>query len=200
MGLDQFLGVNIVTEKDSVNMIQSNKMKKDILKHLSGYDLESSIIFDDGPRTPTDLIPVYDIDGKQLVMHSLFNVQDVRTNYRKANQIQNYFEERYYNSDELHSNREYNCIVTKVDEVTIDDIVGRIDRVLDQQGNEEIAEKEFPTTSGFFYGPTVYDDYYYETSAQFRTDLLRFKKICKEINEALQTTLYKAAIFYSSWW
>lgn len=71
--------------------------------------------------------------------------------YRKVNFLYEYFSERL--TDEQ-------CIVTKED---IEDIISRCESVLDDHSK---AEELLPTCSGFFFGSTEYDEYYFGDVAQ----------------------------------
>lgn len=196
MGLDQYLGVKIIVEKPTVNMIQASEMKKELQKRLTNHQLEISISLDGDPKADNELPSIYDIDGKQLSSYVLFDIDDAHDYFRKSNQIQRYFEDRYYNSDQPCA-EEYDCIITKVDDMTLADIVDRIDNVMAHQGDKTVAQKKFPTTTGFFYGDDAYDDYYYHKSDQFRADLVSYQKVR---NEILKDLPYEAVITYRSWW
>jgi hypothetical protein len=71
--------------------------------------------------------------------------------YRKVNFLYGYFSERL--TDEQ-------CLVTKED---IEDIISRCENVLDDHSK---AEELLPTCSGFFFGSTEYDEYYFSDVAQ----------------------------------
>lgn len=72
--------------------------------------------------------------------------------FRKVNCIYAYFADRL--DDEK-------CIVTKDD---LEDIMTRAIKVL-KAHDEEVSEQLLPTCSGFFFGSTDYDEYYYEKVA-----------------------------------
>lgn len=180
-------------------MVQANEMKKELQKRLTNHELDTSIYFDGDPKADTELSSIYDIDGKQLSKYVLFDIKDAHDYFRKSNQIQGYFEDHYYNSEQSGA-EEYDYIATKVDDMTLDDIVNRIDKVMAHQGDEIVAQKEFPTTTGFFYGDDAYDDYYYQKCDQFRADLLSYQKVRNDINDTLKELPYEAVITYRSWW
>lgn len=88
----------------------------------------------------------------------------------------------------------------KIDDLTIDDIIKCIDNIESSENKEETAKEEFPTTEGFFYGSTEYDQSYFDTNNEFKNDLTELQKIRNEINQRLEDTDYHAVITYSSWW
>lgn len=57
--------------------------------------------------------------------------------------------------------------------------------------NHKLADKLFPTSSGFFFGSTEYDEYYFKT--------LRYtKKILEEIFNDINFD--REQIYYTEWW
>ena len=146
-----------------------------------------------------DLDPIYDVDGNATHRYELLNVKGQERSYRKVNQIQNYFETRFYEGGNESDNEEYNCVNTKVDDFTIDDLLNRIANI-NKNPTATIAEAEFPTTDGFFYGDTDYDEFYFEQNNEFANDLTELKQARDQINRQLANTPYEAIIEYSSWW
>ena len=196
MGLDQYLNITITTAKATVTPEGLQSTKETLNSLLKSHQMHD--IYTINPEYSTvELEPVVNINGYNTDNYELFHVSGTERYYRKANQIQNYFEERFYEDGNDYDGDEYDNVVTKIDDLTIDDIIARIDNI---KSNKETAKEEFPTTEGFFYGSTAYDESYFDTNNEFKNDLLELQKIRNEINEKLENTDYHAIITYSSWW
>ena len=52
-----------------------------------------------------------------------------------------------------------NCEYVEIDREQVEELIDRCDQVL---ANNSLAEELLPTTSGFFFGSTDYDEYYFE--------------------------------------
>lgn len=196
MGLDQYLNVTITTAKKTIAPERLERIKETLNSLLTPHQVNN--IYTINPEYPTvELEPVVNIDGYNTNNYELFHIDGTERYYCKANQIQNYFEKRFYEDGNDYDGDEYDNVVTKIDDLTIDDIIARIDTI---ELNEETAKKEFPTTEGFFYGSTEYDEFYFEKNNEFKSDLIELQKIRNEINEKLKNTDYHAIITYSSWW
>lgn len=87
--------------------------------------------------------------------------------FRKANFVYEYFSPKLV--DEC-------CFVTKAD---LEDLIDKCDKVLASK-NEETSAKLLPTRSGFFFGSTDYDDWYYE---DVRSCKKKMKKLLSGFNE-----------------
>ena len=111
-----------------------------------------------------------------------FRWVDIKTQvgyWRKANQIHNWFVENCQGGiDEC-----------QLSEVPKDKIEELLVICLDIQKNKRIAKSELPTSSGFFFGSTDYDDYYFE-------DIADTINILKRVLE--ETDFEKEIIFYRS--
>lgn len=208
MGLDQYLDITITTPRPIIKTKELQNIKRNLKSILPSHSLEN--IYDINPEYPnldlpsindiTELEPVVNIDGYNTDTYELFDIRDTKSYYRKVNQIQNYFEERFYEDGNDYDGDDYNNVVTKVDDLTIDDIIDRIDTIESSKNREKTAKKEFPTTEGFFYGSTEYDQSYFVSNDEFKHDLIELQKIRNEINQKLENTDYHAVITYSSWW
>lgn len=199
MGLDQYLNITITNSKPTITPEKLQTAKETLNSLLKSHPM--NYIYTANPEYPTvELEPVVNIDGYNTDTYELFHVSGVERYYRKANQIQNYFEERFYEDGNDYEGDYYNNIVTKVDDLTIDDIIECIDDIESSENKEETAKEEFPTTVGFFYGSTDYDQDYLESNNAFKNDLIELQKIRNEINQKLENTNYHAVITYSSWW
>lgn len=81
--------------------------------------------------------------------------------YRKVNCLYAYFNDRL--EDEQ-------CLVTKAD---VEDIIDRAKNVL-LAHDEETSAQLLPTQSGFFFGSTEYDEYYYDDIADVYKDFTKY--------------------------
>lgn len=203
MGLDQYLNIVITTDKTTANRQEINNIAQKLNTLLPNYSFNNqyspSYLDNDDMISEFDLDPIYDIDGNSTNRYELLTVRHTEYSYRKANQIQNYFEEKFYEGGNETDNQDYNYVNTKIDDFTIKDILNRIDKI-NNHPTIEVAEEEFPTTEGFFYGDTDYNKYYFEQNNDFADDLTELQKIRNQINNQLENTPYKAIIEYSSWW
>lgn len=203
MGLDQYLNIVITTEEKTANRNHINSVTEQLTELIPAYSFVNSYSpfnLDKNDLTSEfDLEPIYDIDGNSTHHYELLNVKGQDRSYRKANQIQNYFEMYFYEGGNESDHEEYNCINTKVDDFTIDDILAHIHKI-NTNPTAKVAEAEFPTTNGFFYGDTDYDEFYFQQNNEFVNDLIELQQVRDQINEQLTDTPYQAIIKYSSWW
>lgn len=72
--------------------------------------------------------------------------------FRKVNFIYKFFE------NQMQENQ--TCVVSKYE---IEDLIDCCKLVLENKGDEEYAKAHLPTTSGFFFGSTEYDEDYYKS-------------------------------------
>lgn len=86
---------------------------------------------------------------------------------RKHNYVYAYFSDRLVDQE---------CEVTKDD---LKDLIKRCKKVLAER-NTETSKEELPTVSGFFFGSTDYDDFYYELIEE---GLAEFCKMLAELKE-----------------
>lgn len=84
------------------------------------------------------------------ILESFVSYEDMY--YRKVNSLYAYFSDRLENEQ---------CLVTKAD---VEDIIDRASKVL-LAHDEEVSAELLPTQSGFFFGSTEYDEYYYDDIA-----------------------------------
>ena len=85
--------------------------------------------------------------------------------FRKVNFVYRYFSPKLENEA---------CFVTRYD---LEDLIRRCEMVLN---NEGAAEELLPTQSGFFFGSTDYDNYYYADVEDCKKQM---KKLLKGLNE-----------------
>lgn len=104
--------------------------------------------------------------------------------WRKANQIRRWFVDHLNDFDASDNLGEYD-----VSREVLQDLIDDIDYVLEDESIER-AEEVMPTGSGFFFGNTEYDEYYF--------DSLRYTR--EQIQEILDTTSEEDEIYYTEWW
>ena len=90
--------------------------------------------------------------------------------FRKVNFLYKYFEDNGSMVDEWYAP------VTTAD---LEDIIERCDRILKDK-DEETAHAELPTQSGFFFGSTDYDDWYFHDVKDCKKQLKRFLKLMQK--------------------
>ena len=104
--------------------------------------------------------------------------------WRKANQIRRWFVDHLNDFDPSDNLGQYD-----VSREVLQDLIDDIDYVLEDESIER-AEEVMPTGSGFFFGNTEYDEYYF--------DSLRYTR--EQIQEILDTTSEEDEIYYTEWW
>ena len=128
MGLDQYLNVTITTAKKTIAPERLQRTKETLNSLLKSHPVND--IYTLNPEYPTvELNPVVNIDGYNTDNYELFHVNDTKRYYWKANQIQNYFEERFYKDGNDCDSDEYDNVVTKIDDLTINGIIARINNI-----------------------------------------------------------------------
>ena len=75
--------------------------------------------------------------------------------WRKANQVHNWFVENIQNGKD-------DCGCYEVSGEKLIELRNLCSKILNNKEDKELAEGGLPTRSGFFFGGTEYDDYYYE--------------------------------------
>lgn len=101
--------------------------------------------------------------------------------WRKANQIREWF----------NSHLEYgveNCEHTLVDKEDLEQLLEDCKKVLE---DHTLAEELLPTSSGFFFGSTDYDEWYFE---ELEETIKMLERILKE------TDFENENIYYYEWW
>lgn len=104
--------------------------------------------------------------------------------WRKANQIRRWFVDHLNDFDPSDNLGKYD-----VSREVLQDLIDDIDYVLEDESIER-AEEVMPTGSGFFFGNTEYDEYYF--------DSLRYTR--EQLQEILDTTSEEDEIYYTEWW
>lgn len=104
--------------------------------------------------------------------------------WRKANQIRRWFVDHLNDFDPSDNLGKYD-----VSREVLQDLIDDIDYVLEDESIER-AEEVMPTGSGFFFGNTEYDEYYF--------DSLRYTR--EQLQEILDITSEEDEIYYTEWW
>ena len=129
------------------------------------------------------------------------NLTDLRisrqTNYevgywRKANQIHNWFMQNCARRDE-YDNPIDDC---RPIEITVDKLEELLDTCKKVLADHSLAGSLLPTTDGFFFGSTEYDDYYFgeiEQTVEIIEPVLNFAKHKLEIKDYAWEVYYQAS-------
>lgn len=119
----------------------------------------------------------------QLNEEGYYNEEDyVELGYwRKANAIHEWFNQNC--ADGYLENCE-ECEVTKAD---LSKLISDCEKVL---ANHNLAEEILPTSSGFFYGTTEYNEWYFKI----------LKQTIDIASNALNTDFDEWSVFYYAWW
>ena len=121
-----------------------------------------------------------------------------QTNYevgywRKANHIHNWFMQNCAERDEW-DNPIDNC---RPVEITVDKLEKLLDACKKVLADHSLAETLLPTQSGFFFGSTAYDEYYFgeiERTIEIIEPVLKFAKHKLEIED------YDWEVYYQASW
>jgi hypothetical protein len=109
-----------------------------------------------------------------------------RTYWRKANHIHKWFIDRYEVVD--------NCEEIRL---SIDDLVMLLRDCEKVIANPEQAGGILPTSDGFFFGSTDYDEYYFHQTKETAKEL---KKLIKEDDESSGKGFYTSDFYYIASW
>jgi len=104
--------------------------------------------------------------------------------WRKANAVHKWFVENVQNGED-------ECKPHTVTRKQLEDLIEDCMLVLSNQEDNELIEQTLPTSSGFFFGGTQYDEYYFH-NLYFTVEKLR---------EILDNSEYENAefVYQSSW-
>jgi len=133
-------------------------------------------------ETPSkDLIDFYS-KFEKMNEHGFYHITEEVAYWRKANEIHSWFVENVQNGND-------DCDVYR--EVTISDLQTLRDLCERVLADHDLAEELLPTCSGFFFGGTEYDDWYFN-------DL---ELTIQQIDKILETTDFNTEVLYytSSW-
>ena len=113
--------------------------------------------------------------------HKLENTMVELCYWRKANQIRRWFDEHLDGGVE-------NCGRKKVEKEDLEELIDTCKKVLK---DHSLASQLLPSQSGFFFGSTEYDEWYFFDVED------TIKKIRKAIR---QVDLENEEVFYYEWW
>ncbi len=105
--------------------------------------------------------------------------------WRKANAVHRWFVENVQNNED-------ECKPHVVTRVQLEDLLEDCMLVLTNRGDDELAEQVLPTGSGFFFGGTQYDDWYFDC-LEYTVDKL------KEVLENPSYDENTEFVYQSSW-
>lgn len=201
MGLDQFLTLEITTDRKEYPIKLAKQYLEDINSYLSniGYSAELNYWKENSDPTYT-LEDLYDIDGELTGNYSFANIKNVQQDLRKANQIQNYFETKFYNTNPEET---YNCINTVLNDADVDILLNKINLIMSQptmEDKQRYAKRLLPTVEGFFYGSTDYDQDYFDDTTSFSEQLQYLSKLRNQIDHVMTDSPFSVELIYSSWW
>lgn len=156
--------VKVVAASDNVDddFITKN-VKAPLEETISGWEFNN---------LPTNENTAFPSELKAKLVDWLFNLIDWHSYapadayFRKVNFIYRYFAERLENEQ---------CLVTKAD---LEDLIAKCNSVLDKR-DEKYSAATLPTTSGFFFGSTAYDDWYYDSCEDA---ISQFRKLLKDFD------------------
>ena len=138
------------------------------------------------PKDITEFIP--DLTDLRISRQTNYEVGY----WRKANQIHNWFMQNCANRDE-YDNPIDDC---RPVEITVDKLEELLDTCKKVLADHSLAGSLLPTTDGFFFGSTEYDDYYFgelEQTVEIIEPVLKFAKHKLEIKDYAWEVYYQAS-------
>lgn len=168
MGLDQYL-----------------EIRKSEYRSKYYQDKGSDLVLE-YPKDITEFIP--DLTDLRISRQTSYEVGY----WRKANQIHNWFMQNCANRDE-YDNPIDDC---KPVEITVDKLEALLDACKKVLADHSLAETLLPTTSGFFFGSTEYDEDYFreiERTIEIIEPVLKFAKHKLEIEDYVWEVYYRAS-------
>ena len=138
------------------------------------------------PKDITEFIP--DLTDLRISRQTNYEVGY----WRKANQIHNWFMQNCANRDE-YDNPIDDC---RPVEITVDKLEALLDTCKKVLADHSLAGSLLPTTDGFFFGSTEYDDYYFgelEQTVEIIEPVLKFAKHKLEIKDYAWEVYYQAS-------
>jgi len=107
--------------------------------------------------------------------------------WRKANAIHDWFVKNCQEGTD-------DCRTAWVGETQIKELLETLKKVLQNRTNTALIEELLPTTAGFFFGGTEYDEYYFETIEK------TIEVLQAEVNEMESMDEYYFDYYYHSSW
>lgn len=138
------------------------------------------------PKDITEFIP--DLTDLRISRQTNYEVGY----WRKANQIHNWFMQNCARRDE-YDNPIDDC---RPIEITVDKLEELLDTCKKVLADHSLAGSLLPTTDGFFFGSTEYDDYYFgelEQTVEIIEPVLKFAKHKLEIKDYAWEVYYQAS-------
>lgn len=138
------------------------------------------------PKDITEFIP--DLTDLRISRQTNYEVGY----WRKANQIHNWFMQNCAERDE-YDNPIDDC---RPIEITVDKLEALLDTCKKVLADHSLADSLLPTTDGFFFGSTEYDDYYFgelEQTVEIIEPVLKFAKHKLEIKDYAWEVYYQAS-------
>ena len=138
------------------------------------------------PKDITEFIP--DLTDLRISRQTNYEVGY----WRKANQIHNWFMQNCARRDE-YDNPIDDC---RPIEITVDKLEELLDTCKKVLADHSLAKELLPTADGFFFGSTVYDDYYFgeiEQTVEIIEPVLKFAKHKLEIKDYVWEVYYQAS-------
>ena len=138
------------------------------------------------PKDITEFIP--DLTDLRISRQTNYEVGY----WRKANQIHNWFMQNCAERDE-YDNPIDDC---RPVEITVDKLEALLDTCKKVLADHSLAGSLLPTTDGFFFGSTEYDDYYFgeiEQTIEIIEPVLKFAKHKLEIKDYAWEVYYQAS-------
>ena len=138
------------------------------------------------PKDITEFIP--DLTDLRISRQTNYEVGY----WRKANQIHNWFMQNCANRDE-YDNPIDDC---RPIEITVDKLEELLDTCKKVLADHSLAGSLLPTTDGFFFGSTEYDDYYFgelEQTVEIIEPVLKFAKHKLELKDYAWEVYYQAS-------
>ena len=121
-----------------------------------------------------------------------------QTNYevgywRRANQIHNWFMQNCASGDEC-DNPIDDC---RPVEITVDKLEALLETCKKVLADHSLAETLLPTTDGFFFGPTGYNEYYFK-QIEYTVEVI--EPVLKFVNHKLKIKDYTWEVYYRASW
>jgi hypothetical protein len=138
-----------------------------------------------GVETKCDL----KVNGKPVKLGGPISVITLSGVYwRKFNALHNWFVENVQDGID-------DCTPSLVTKDDIERLIKVLEGLMENYGDDDYASEYFPTTEGFFFGSTDYDEYYWEDVKETLEDL----KGELEWYESMPSELYPEWEYQSSW-
>lgn len=130
-------------------------MGLDMYLYASKYVSSNDAFEKDSPTRFAEIIKAVGAEGFPKSEYRSATV-DIQVGYwRKANAIHDWFVQNCQGGEDR-------CQKVNVSRDSLIELRNLCMKVLSEKGNQDVAEIVLPTASGFFFGGTEYDEYYWE--------------------------------------